>query len=383
MYHIIEQILLGIWKHIPKEMRRNFDISCFVHMLQDISAVIKLQRTESCDYHGLVDGFLKTQGTLERLLSIPHIPQRSEEWLNLRKNMLTASDLAQALGKGKFGTRNALLQKKALALCNEYKPPVKEEPGYFGSMAPMKWGTMFEPMISRIYSERNGNIMIHDFGLLKHPSLMCFGASPDGITETGKMVEIKCPWKRKIDTGVVPEQYLLQIQGQLAVCGLYECDYIEVVMENIDGEEAYYVMVPEEERTEHGMILELQMPDGQETYEYSPPRLNPKEAYAWAKTRAWEIISEQPDINIMRLRPWKVQSSNTVTIRFDEALWNSLVPHIEQFWKDVIELRDKYDASVNVLVQNETETTQPQGSTKRIKKTKLSMMYREENEEEL
>jgi hypothetical protein len=41
------------------------------------------------------------------------------------------------------------------------------------------------------------------------------------------MLEIKCPWRRRIVEGDVPTQYYYQIQAQLAVCGLTECDFFE------------------------------------------------------------------------------------------------------------------------------------------------------------
>ena len=45
------------------------------------------------------------------------------------------------------------------------------------------------------------------------------GASPDGITDDGVMVEIKCPPKRKF-TKTVPPHYKMQVLGQLEVCNL-------------------------------------------------------------------------------------------------------------------------------------------------------------------
>ena len=40
------------------------------------------------------------------------------------------------------------------------------------------------------------------------------------------MLEIKCP-KSRIITGFIPEVYRAQIQGQLEVCGLDYCDFLE------------------------------------------------------------------------------------------------------------------------------------------------------------
>ena len=163
---------------------------------------------------------------LNRLIALPKLEQRTPEWYETRKTLITASDFAQALGDGKFGTQKDLIVKK----CG-----YEEEAAFNATLPPLKWGTMFEPVASMIYESRNRS-RLHEFGLLRHPTIPYFGASPDGVNEHGIMVEIKCPFKRKIN-GEVPLQYYYQIQGQLDVCGLYECDYFEcefVTFDSID-----------------------------------------------------------------------------------------------------------------------------------------------------
>lgn len=154
---------------------------------------------------------------LDGLLQIPKVEQKTDLWYGMRQNLITASDFAQALGDGKFGNVKQFLQKKC-------EPPTDEASS--SKMNPLfKWGNMFESVAISIYSSLY-NVSVHNFGLLKHPHYDFFGASPDGISELGIMVEIKCPKKRKID-GEVPLQYYYQIQGQLDVCNLDECDYFE------------------------------------------------------------------------------------------------------------------------------------------------------------
>lgn len=152
---------------------------------------------------------------LEDLAKIPTIVQRTEDWYNARNNMITASDFAQALNEGKFGTQKQLFIKKSGYV----------EDTFNSSLPPLIWGTMFEPVATMIY-EKRFDVKVNEFGLLKHPYRNYFGASPDGITDNGIMLEIKCPFKRKI-TGEIPIQYYYQIQGQLDVCDLEECDYFE------------------------------------------------------------------------------------------------------------------------------------------------------------
>jgi hypothetical protein len=43
----------------------------------------------------VIDGYKKI---LVKLLNLPKVEQRSEEWYCIRKNLITASDFAQALG---------------------------------------------------------------------------------------------------------------------------------------------------------------------------------------------------------------------------------------------------------------------------------------------
>ena len=88
-------------------------------------------------------------------------------------------------------------------------------------------------------------VKIVEFGLIPHPELSVFGASPDGICDegspngyTGRMLEIKCPPKRKF-THEVPQHYWMQMQGQLEVCDLEECDFFQVKLEEYDSKDDY------------------------------------------------------------------------------------------------------------------------------------------------
>lgn len=73
-----------------------------------------------------------------------------------------------------------------------------------------------------------------EYGLIRHidvhgdeRGLSWIGASPDGITDCGSMVEIKCPYRRQIVPGHVPHHYYPQIQVQLEVCDLSLCYFVQ------------------------------------------------------------------------------------------------------------------------------------------------------------
>ena len=200
-----------------------------------------------------------SKDALTRLLARPSITQRTPAWYEARMTMITASDIAQALGAGKFGTTKQFLWKKCLPA----------EGDTFASLAncpPIKWGTMYEDVASAVYCARN-RVHVHEFGLLQHPDIPHMGASPDGITSLGVMLEIKCPYRRQI-TGEVPLQYFYQIQGQLEVCGLSDCDYLEIGLKELGRDDFYDPDNILAMKGERGIVAEF-IEDDKSRYEYS------------------------------------------------------------------------------------------------------------------
>jgi len=211
----------------------------------------------------------------------------------MRQSRLTASDLSAAEGRGKFKSRNELVGQKVNE--NRGKPTP-----FRGSVA-TQWGVMFEPMASRIYSEHMGDVKLYEFGLLAHPDLRCFGASPDNVSELGIMVEYKCPWRRVI-TGEIPYEYGVQMQGQMSVCRLSECDFVECALEKINNEQAY-VERHKGMRTNHGVIVEWKAADGTLSYDYSPANLVPEDALRWARRTASAKMKEDATLNMISMSP--------------------------------------------------------------------------------
>ena len=262
------------------------------------------------------------------LRNIVLVPQRSPEWFDLRQNRLTASDLAQALGKGKFGTRKQLLEKKAFP----------EKVVFDNFMAPLKWGVMFEEMGMRCYNQSVNKAKIYEFGLIPNKEIKCFGASPDGITETGIMVEMKCPYKRKC-TNDVPEQYFLQIQGQLATCHLSYCDYVECYFEIYHDICEYTMNCKEMNTINHGIILEFMDGANNYMYEYSPEYYTSTQTIEWANSNVSIILKINPDYTFVKMTPFKLKNMFHTRVEFNKQLWEELVPSIYKFWEDVEKLR--------------------------------------------
>lgn len=265
---------------------------------------------------------------LKELVKEPIIKQRTKEWFAARENRLTASDLYDAIKESKVS--DAVARKKA---------KITKDNINYNSIKALKWGTMFEPMASRIYSEINGNINVYEFGLICDSQNEHFGASPDGINELGIMIEIKCPYSRKIIDGYIPEKYLMQIQGQLAVCNLNECDYVEckfVILEESEYMEEFGEN-NKDYNIKHGVIAEYisRSGSGEYTYLYSDNNKTACDNISDIYNKI-EVFNENPDNNkYVKLIHWKLETINTQRVNFNKSEWGTISDKIHIFWEKV------------------------------------------------
>jgi putative phage-type endonuclease len=161
---------------------------------------------------------------VQTLLRRPNLTQRSPEWYEAREHLITASDAAAALDikpyeKFSKSARAELLKKKC-GLTAPFSSPF------------MAHGVKYEDEARRIYEEKTGEEVL-EFGLLIHPVLTWLGASPDGVTKSGKVVEIKCPVSRPILPDMIPEHYYPQVQICLEVCDMEEAVFIQYKPEDV------------------------------------------------------------------------------------------------------------------------------------------------------
>lgn len=305
------------------------------------------------------------------LLRSPGVKQRTPEWYRARHEVITASDIAQALGKGKFGTKRQFVEKKLvdpvaagppsstsptpiptsnnISATTAASPPT---PSVFDTLPPLKWGSMFEDVAASIYCARM-DTRLNEFGLILHsdPSVR-LGASPDGITDNGVMVEIKCPYKRRI-TGEVPLQYYMQIQGQLLVCGLRHCDYLECEFSEYRNAQEFEVDILEAEDgcaydaedfgfacngREKGVIAEYASDEGSPYYKYSP--LCP----SFQTYRSWMRDRSDADLDADRSRFrkfhfWRLEVLSIVRVDRDDFSAPTLLKDLDAIWSQVKECR--------------------------------------------
>lgn len=140
--------------------------------------------------------------------------QRTNEWYHLRHNMITASDVATALGVNKYQSVNSLIKKKITA-----------ETKISGGSYATEHGNKYEDEARLLFSERF-KLETWEIGLFQHPEISWLGGSPDGIASDGNLIEIKCPVTREI-VHEIPSHYYPQVQICMEILDRPACYFIQ------------------------------------------------------------------------------------------------------------------------------------------------------------
>ena len=277
---------------------------------------------------------------LEKIKQIPEIPQKSNEWYKLRENMFTASNFSIACGNISSTINIKEFIKKKCCYEQIIDTPEKLEI--------MQSGVKYEDVAVKLYELYNFT-KVHQVGLIKYNNDERFGASPDGINDSGIMLEIKCPFKREIN-GSMSEQYYYQVQGQLEICNLDEADFAEFDFRTYETADAFYddgevppasIRIPfyTKNMQDKGIIFELE----KNQYIYTPLRLT-KEEY-----KKFEEDTRKNNTNIVKTWYGYLNRMNTVRVYRDKLFWNKMYQCM-CFIYDKIDLykknRDLYDNEI-------------------------------------
>lgn len=298
--------------------------------------------------------YLKDQ--VIKLKNIHQPVQKSQEWYEMRNNMLTASDWGAILEENYPSAKNNILLKK----CGENK---------FITCAAMDWGNKYEEVANLIYQHRN-KVEVLEFGCLRHPSLHFLGASPDGITPDGIMLEIKCPVSRKI-TGIPPHHYWCQVQGQLEVCELDRCDFLECSLkeygndilnnDNANYDEELYINDNYENDytlnsfgNEKGVIAEYKRNDKTNFYVYSPVCIIGEELDIWKKS-ILKLHKHDFNLSFSKFTYWRLEKVSCVPIYRNQEWFNEAKVDLEIFWNKVLKYRTLGIDKLREDIQNEKD----------------------------
>lgn len=138
------------------------------------------------------------------------------EWLNQRKTGIGGSDAAAILGLSQYRTPFQVYQEKVGLI---ESTPDNEN---------MLWGRVLEPVIRQQYADRTGRVVRIPEQMLRHDKHPFMIANVDGVTDDGRLLEIKTARTSKEwgepGSDQIPQAYLIQVQHYLAVTALPVAD---------------------------------------------------------------------------------------------------------------------------------------------------------------
>lgn len=154
------------------------------------------------------------------------IEQRSDEWFAQRLGRVTASKVKDVMAKGRRCAPSATRQNYMMQLLCERLTGKREE-GF--TSAAMQRGTDLEPIARSAY-EFYAGVMTVETGLILHPEIDGFGASPDSLVGANGLVEIKIPNTAThiytMQSGKHDPQYEWQMLAQMACSGREWVDFV-------------------------------------------------------------------------------------------------------------------------------------------------------------
>lgn len=360
------------------------------------------------------DAYIRRHKRLETIKKTPQSVQKSKEWFEQRNNCLSATAIAIVLDEDPYSSPIKLFLDK----CGRGEPFVEN--------ANVHHGKKYENIGAMYYGFRN-NVVVGEYGLLIHDKYSYIGASPDGICDAstydsshksklvGRLLEIKFPKQRRIlktgriDGDIVPHYYYVQVQTQLFVTKLDECDFLQCKIEEYDSWEEYLADSAEipglskKTNLEKGCLIQLlpknrlniDEPDMclyQSQYIY-PPKLHmtPQEIQDWIAQSVIQFPTSQfgAEYVIDRIIYWRLTDISCTLIKADVEWFESIRPKLKQFWDYVKYFRQhgsKIDELVTMIKQEPTPTTEElfkfihKEYTKGNPDTNYNRMYKEKSE---
>lgn len=322
---------------------------------------------------------------VKKLMEKPMPVQRSAEWFEARRYKVTASAAASLLKNEQASCEDYVKQYNLeetfdydgkctnhYTTFDQFKMDKAVQPEFKTNVA-CAWGVKYEQIATDIYMVMNNTIVI-EFGLLAHDNINWLAASPDGITTEGVMLEIKCPFRRKI-TGIPLFVYWTQCQLQLEVCDLEVCDFFEVELVEVatinelidDSLSDYYSEYK-------GCLIQIEtVPDDldKRRYLYPDRKLinDPVALVKWADdtvmksidSQSLEVVSQKENLITckdtrykkynFRTIFWKTKVISCVPIKRDIEWFRKNKPIMEQRWKEVMRFKENYVPGTTIKVE--------------------------------
>ena len=209
--------------------------------------------------------------------------------------------------------------------------------------SPMYWGQLFEDISIEIY-EWKYNTIVDDFGCIQDSEYTFLGASPDGINVDkksplfGRMLEIKNIVNRDI-TGEPKKEYWIQMQMQMNICQLNECDFLETKFIEYDTYDEF-IKDGTFNYTKEGKIkgiIMIFLNGGKPIHEYLPILSTLEEYKVWEAKK----MKQHQDKMWLKNMYWRLDIWSCVLVLRNKQWYNQAIPIFKKVW-DIIK-RERID----------------------------------------
>lgn len=154
--------------------------------------------------------------------------QRSAEWFAARLGCVTASRVKDVMATGRGSAPSATRKNYMMELLCE-RLTGQAGGADLSRNAAVQRGVELEPFACMAYEADKG-LMVVETGLVMHPRIAHFGASPDGLVGSDGVLEIKCPNTATHIATMQSErhdpQYEWQMLAQMACTGRAWADFV-------------------------------------------------------------------------------------------------------------------------------------------------------------
>lgn len=355
----------------PHQDKKKYVMPCEQAFIPKVEKYFECPPNTKSWIHGEQKDDIMTETThnrtriINKLKKIIVPEQRTTEWFKQRDGMITASDGGTAIGMSKYEQQYTVILKKLIDV------------PFTGAKA-CYHGKKYEHIATMIYQYRM-NALVHEYGLIQHPTHKFIGASPDGIVDifkydgihktnlVGRMLEIKVPESRQINMtssdifDVCPIHYYVQVQLQLECCDLDDCDFWqceideyktkEKFIDDTDASEPFRSMSSGYEKgcliqflplcyTEQKNMNEIIYNQSKFLY---PPKIemSPYECDRWIADTISNYRNDDALKNyaVDRVIYWRLTKSRCITIPRDRKWFSKNLPIFENMWKYISFLR--------------------------------------------
>jgi putative phage-type endonuclease len=290
---------------------------------------------------------------IEHIKQKPQPTQRTDEWYKFRHNLITASNAYKAFESQ--STINQLIYEK----CQPLKKSDDDKNGNTTMQAmvnintPFHWGQKYEPLSVILY-EHLYNTTVADFGCIKHDNYHFLGASPDGINidvnsdRFGRMLEIKNIVNREIN-GIPKKEYWVQMQLQMEVCDLDECDFLETKFVEYESANEFFKELEAAESAsdcgEHqetnvkvldkkGVVIYFHnISEAKPFYVYKPLNIvKMADILKWEEDMIELYQTSQYNMTYIKSNYWKLEKLSCVLVLRNKNWFKNNIQAIENVW---------------------------------------------------